>query len=70
MYWATKRECTVNFCRTFLSSISLFLELASSDLAKTLLNPSKAIWHRLFLLNVYVVFVNAENVEFRKESFS
>ena len=40
--------------------MSLFLELAGSDLAQTLLNPSKVIWHRLILLNVSVAFVNAE----------
>ena len=34
-----KRACEVNFCRTFISSISLFLELAGSDLAQTLSNP-------------------------------
>ena len=56
----TKRACGVIFCRTFISSISLFLELAGSNLAQTLLNPSKAIWHRLFLLNVSAVFVNVE----------
>ena len=50
----------MNFCRTFISSISLFVELAGSNLAQTLLNPSKVIWHLLFLLNVSVVFVNAE----------
>ena len=33
------------------------------------LKPSKVIWHRLFLLNVYFLFVNAENVAFGIESF-
>ena len=33
----------VNFCTTFIMSISLFLELASSNLVQTLLNPSKVI---------------------------
>ena len=56
----TKRAWEANFCRTFISSISLSLELAGSNLAQTLLNPSKFIWHRLFLLNVSVVFVKAE----------
>ena len=55
-----KRAYDVNSCRTIISRISLFLELAGSNLAQTLLNPSKNIWHRLFLLNVSVVFVNAE----------
>ena len=35
----TKGACEVNFCRTFISSISLFLELAGSNLAQTLLIP-------------------------------
>ena len=47
--------------------ISLFLELASSNLAQTLLNPVKVIWHHL--LNVSVVFV-PKNVAFRIELFS
>ena len=34
---------------------------AGSNLAQTLLSPSKVLMHRLFLLNVSVVFVNAEN---------
>ena len=55
-----KRACDVNFCRTFILSIYLFLELAVSNLAQNLLKPFKAIWHRLFLLIVPVVFVNAE----------
>ena len=38
----------------------VFLELAGSILAQILLNPFKGIRHRLFLLNVSVVFVNAE----------
>ena len=58
-----------NFCRTFISSISLFLELAGSNLAQTLLNPSKVIWHRLFLLNVSVIFVNAEKCSVQKSRF-
>ena len=45
--FAPKRACEVNFCRTFTSSISLFLELAGSILAQTLLNPSKVVWHWL-----------------------
>ena len=55
-----KRACDVNFCITFISSILLFLELAGSNLAQNLLNPFKVIWHRLVLLIVPVVFVNAE----------
>ena len=43
-----------------IASISLLIELTSSNLALTLLNPSKVIWHRLFLLNVSVVFVNVK----------
>ena len=43
------RACGVNFCRTFISSISLFLELAGSDLAQTLLNPPKVVWRWLYL---------------------
>ena len=31
-----------------------------SNLVHTLLSPSKVIWHRLFLLNVSVVFVNTK----------
>ena len=50
-------------CGTFISSISLFLELAGSNFSQAL-NPSKVISHRLFLLNVSVVFVNAEKVDF------
>ena len=38
----------------------LFLELAGSNLAQSLLKPFKVILHRLFLLIVPVVFVNAE----------
>ena len=37
-----KTACEVNFCRTFISNISLFLELAGYNLAQTLLNPPKA----------------------------
>ena len=48
------------FCSTFISNISLFLELAGSNLAQTLLNPSKVIRHCSFLSNVFGVFVNAE----------
>ena len=55
-----KRACGVNFCKAFISSISLFLELAGYKLAQTLLNPSKVVWYRLFLLNVSVDFLNAE----------
>ena len=43
-----KRVWEVNFCRAFISSISLCLELAGSNLAQTLLNPSKVIWHVYF----------------------
>ena len=42
-----KRACGVNFCRTFILSISLFLELASSYVAQTLHNPPKVVWHWL-----------------------
>ena len=52
-----KRACDVNFCRTF---IYLVLELAGSNLAQNLLRPFKVIRHRLLLLIVPVVFVNAE----------
>ena len=55
-----KRACEVNVYKTFILSISLLLELAGCHLAQTLLNTSKVIWHQLFLLNVSVVFVNAE----------
>ena len=58
-----KRAWEVYFCRTFISNVTLSLELAGSNLAQTLLNPSKIIWHCLFLLNLLnlsVVFVNAE----------
>ena len=64
------KACDVNFCRTLISRILLFLELAGSSLTHTLLNPSKVIWHRLFLSNVSVVSVNTKNVTFRRESFS
>ena len=56
----SKRAYEVNVYKTFILNISLFLELAGCNLAQTLLNPSKVIWHQLFLLNVSVVFVNAE----------
>ena len=68
-FWM-KRAWEVNFCRTFISSISLPSELLGSNLTQILLNPSKVISQRLFLLNRSVVFVNAENVAFRIESFS
>ena len=55
-----KRACNVYFCRTFISSLYLLLELAGSNLAQNLLRPFKVIWNRLFLLIVPVVFVNAE----------
>ena len=64
------KSMDVNFCRTFISSISLFLELAGSDLVQTLLNPSKVKWYHSFLLNLFVVFVNVKSVGFRIESFS
>ena len=59
-----------NFCRTFILSILLLLELAGSNLPQTLLNPSKILWHHLFLLNVSVFFVNGEKCSVRVESFS
>ena len=49
-----------NFCKTFVLNISLFLELSGSNLVWTLLKPSRVIWHHLFLLNVFVVLLNAE----------
>ena len=55
-----QRTCKVIFCGTFISSISLFFELAGSNLVQTLLNPSKVVLHHLLLLNVSGVFVNAE----------
>ena len=55
-----KRACGVNFCRIFISSYVVILKLAGSNFAQTLLNPSKIIRHRLFLLNVSVVSVNAK----------
>ena len=45
----TLRACSVNFCRTFILSISLFLELADSNLAQTLLSALKFVWHWLYL---------------------
>ena len=38
----SQRACSVNFCRTFISSISIFLKLAGSTQPsqQTLLNPS------------------------------
>ena len=56
---ADKRACDVNSCGTFISSISLCLELAGSYLAQTLLGPSKFIRYHLFLLNLSFVLVNA-----------
>ena len=56
----SSRACYVNFCRTFISSISSFLELAGPNLAQALLSLYRVIRHRLFLLNMSVVFVNAE----------
>ena len=48
-----KRACGVNFCRTFISSTSLFLELVGSNLAQTLLTPPpKVVWHLLYLLGM------------------
>ena len=58
----------VNFCRTFISSILLFFELAGSNLEQTLRNPSKVIWHLLFLLNESVVFVNAVKCSVQNKS--
>ena len=60
IWWTKSRAWEVNFCRTFILSIALSLELADSNLTQTLLNPSKFIWHCLFLLNVSVVLVNTE----------
>ena len=57
------------FCRTLISNILLLLKLAGSNLAQTLLNTSKGIWHRLFLLNVSVVFVNAEKFRIQNSRF-
>ena len=57
------RPCyTVNIARPLIASISMFLELARSNLAQTLPNPSKVIQHRLFLLNVSVVFVKCRKI--------
>ena len=47
--FSLQRTSGVNFCRTFISSISLFLELAGSNLAQTLLNLPKPEWHWLYL---------------------
>ena len=58
----SKKACDVNFSKTFISSISLFSELAGSNLVQILLNPSKVTWRRLYLLNVFVVFVNARKM--------
>ena len=45
-FWkAHTRACEVNICRTFILSISLFLEPAGSNLAQTLLNPPKVVWY-------------------------
>ena len=34
-YCKPKRACEVNFCRTFILSISLFLELSGFNLSRT-----------------------------------
>ena len=39
-----KRALGVNFCRTFISSISLILELADSNLAHALLSSPEVIF--------------------------
>ena len=44
-----KRASGVNFCRTFIWSISLFLKAAGSYLARTLFNLSEVVWHCLYL---------------------
>ena len=44
-----KKACNVNFYRIFISSISLLLEVAGSDLAQTLHNPPEVVWHPLYL---------------------
>ena len=44
--------------------------IAGTNLAQTLLNPSKVTWYGPFLLHVSVVFVNSKNVVFRIELFS
>ena len=61
---------SVNFCRTFISSISLFLDLAGSNLAQTVLNPLKSIRLCLFLLGVSAVFENAKECSFHNRIVS
>ena len=64
--WKNQQKARgLSSCKTFISSISLILELAGSDLVQTLLNPPQALWHWLFLSGVCVVFENKE-----KEPFS
>ena len=36
----------LNFCRKFISSVSLILELAGSNLVQTLLNNPQVLWTR------------------------
>ena len=55
-----KRAYGVNFGRTFVLSILLYLDLACSNLAQTLFNPLKSKLHCLFLLGVPAVFANAK----------
>ena len=54
------RARDVHFCRTFMWSISLFLDLAGYNYAQTLLNPFKVKWHCLCLVNVSVVLANSK----------
>ena len=54
----------------YLEYFSLFLDPAGSNLAQTLLNTLKFIWHCLFLLGVSAVFVNAEECSFQNRFVS
>ena len=48
IYVGTCVKCGINFCGAFISSILLFFKLAGCNLAQTLLNPPKVVWHWLF----------------------
>ena len=65
LHYRFKILCTeeyggLNFRRTFISSFPLVLELAGSNLVRTLLEPLQILKHYSILLSGSTVFANEE----------
>ena len=64
-----ERASDVNFCRTFISSISLFLEVPGSNLVDTA-QPFQSHMASFIFVKCVCCLCKCENVAFRIESFS